>query len=163
MAILGYIEKELECLETRAHALAQDYYRWAKASGRLIKLRVRARKMNGTLRIEWSTPSSWSFFGTDAKVISRHLPKGNGKSYPVNRLLRYVQPEHRDKVLEYEERFAEIRKAARLLGRIKRLARQYEQQLTRCATSPAVRGGEQLGELRSPVIKGEQNGQHHAS
>jgi hypothetical protein len=134
--MLGHIEEEIEHLEAKAHALVADYYRFAKASGRFLKLRVRVRRHNGSLQIEWTIPS-WLFYDTDAKIRSRHLAKGTTESYPAKRLVKHVPPEFRKQVLGYEKRFAEIRKAARLLSQMKRLAKQYEQQLTK------VEGGEE--------------------
>jgi hypothetical protein len=133
--MLDYIENAIKHLEAKAHALVADYYHCAKASGKFIKLRVRVRRHNGSLQIEWTIPS-WLFYDTDAKIRSRHLIKGTTERYPTKRLVKHVPPEFRKQVLEYEKRFAEIRKAARLLSQIKRLAKQYEQQLTK------VEGGE---------------------
>ncbi|MFB6260014.1 MAG: conjugative transfer protein MobI(A/C) [Thiohalorhabdaceae bacterium] len=88
-----------------------------RPQGEQTRLGVRAQKKSGSVRIEWF---KIRIVTQDGQTYSDHIRKGSNRhKYPKHVLERNAKPWEREKVLECEEQFAEIREAAGELVKIR--------------------------------------------
>ena len=128
------VEAALECLLEEARALVARYWvhclhaRRTRPRSEWSRLGVRARRVSargapsGAFLIEWYR-IAWVRQGAQSLPRSRYLAKGRGDRYRPATLARAARPWQRSLVAELEDAFAELRRLARSLGRVRLHAR----------------------------------------
>ncbi|MFO1431316.1 MAG: conjugative transfer protein MobI(A/C) [Candidatus Competibacteraceae bacterium] len=143
LRLIALLERRLEQLVQKAHVLVDDY--WARhleassdrpASDRGY-IRVRCRLHHNTLLIEWFRQQYTRTINPQTGrryVFSDHFRKGRGCHYREDVFRRSARPWELPLILEYERHFAELRRRAAALVKLRQ---QIRQQLLK----PAHRSG----------------------
>jgi hypothetical protein len=143
------VEAALERLFSEARGLVGVYWvqclhaRRTRSRSEWSRLGVRARRLGpgGALLIEWYRVV-WVRRAGRPLARSRYLAKGRGERYREATLARAAQPWQRGLVAELEDAFAELRRLARSLGRVRLQARLHAGLARRLAGEPATGTGE---------------------
>ena len=150
------VEQALEQLYAQARGLIGLYWvqclhaRRTRPRSEWSRLGVRARRMTargasaGAFVIEWYRVV-WVRRGGEAMPRSRYLAKGRGDRYRPATLARAAPPWQRGLVAELEDAFAELRRLARSLGRVRLHARLHAALVRRLAGRPPLGTDEEPG------------------
>ena len=79
----------------------------------------RARSAPGAFAIEWFTRRWVNKTATGTQTFTRYIRRGTGDRYPARALARVAQPWELALAEELEARFAEIRRLARSISRVR--------------------------------------------
>ena len=136
-AVEAWARARLEALAAEAAEVASQFYlRAAQQRGERpreewgrLGVRVRAvraeRAAPGAFSIEWFTRRWVNRTGSRARTFTTYLPRGQGDRYARSTLRGVAQPWELAIAEELEDRFAEIRRIARSVSRVRMAFRQH--------------------------------------
>jgi len=165
-AVEAWARARLEALAAEAAEVASQFYlRAAQQRGERpreewgrLGVRVRAvraeRAAPGAFSIEWFTRRWVNRTGSRARTFTTYLPRGQGDRYARSTLRGVAQPWELAIAEELEDRFAEIRRLARGVSRVRVALRQHaklERTLTAAAVERSRLPGDQ-GDAASPRL-----------
>jgi hypothetical protein len=141
----------LEALAAEAGEVASQFYllaaqerakrprsEWGRLGVRVRPLRA-ARAAPGAFAIEWFTRRWVNKTATGAQAFTSYIRRGTGDRYPRSALARVAQPWELAIAEELEERFADIRRLARSVSRV-RMAFGQHAKLERTVAKPEDHG-----------------------
>jgi hypothetical protein len=133
----SWAQARLEALAAEAGEAASRFYllaaqerakrprsEWGRLGVRVRPLRA-ARSAPGTFSIEWFTRRWVNKTATGAQTFTTYLRRGTGDRYPRAALASVAQPWELALAEELEDRFAEIRRLARSVSRVRMAFRQH--------------------------------------
>jgi hypothetical protein len=111
----------LRAAQERAHRPRSE---WGRLGVRVRTLRA-TRAAPGSFAIEWFTRRWVNRTGSRAQTFTAYLRRGSGDRYPRSAFAARAQPWEIALVETLEERFAEIRRLARSVSRVRMAFRQH--------------------------------------
>ena len=132
-----WAQARLEALAAEAGEAASQYYlraaqerarrprsEWGRLGVRVRPLRA-ARSAPGAFAIEWFTRRWVNKTATGTQAFTTYIRRGTGDRYPSSALARVAQPWELALAEALEARFAEIRRLARSISRVRMAFRQH--------------------------------------
>jgi hypothetical protein len=132
-----WAQARLEALAAQAGEVASGFYlraaeerarrprsQWGRLGGRVRPLRT-ARAAPGAFAIEWFTRRWVNRSGGRARTFTAYLRRGTGDRYPRAAFTAVAQPWELALAEALEERFAEIRRLACSVSRVRMALRQH--------------------------------------
>lgn len=122
------LEKELYALALKAKVISSEFYNLLESKDKTLEpinlsVRVRVTK-DGYIEISWSKLEFFTVKGKNIKKSTR-LSKGSSSFTYSMRTFEKTPKWAKEKVLDFEKRFAEIRERANSLSKIKRQLENY--------------------------------------
>jgi len=151
-AVEAWARARLEALAAEAADVASEYYLraaqqrgerpredWGRLGVRVRPVRA-ARAAPGAFSIEWFTRRWVNRTGDRARTFTTYLRRGQRDRYARSTLRAVAQPWELALADTLEERFAEIRRLARSVSRVRMAVRQHAQLERTLAAAAAERG-----------------------
>ncbi|MHB1587881.1 MAG: conjugative transfer protein MobI(A/C) [Acidiferrobacteraceae bacterium] len=126
------IQQELAELKAQAERLADAYWTWRIAEDKKRPARERSRlglRVRGTARGSWSAEwyaFEWRATREGSRQRFRGLAKGTGDRYPDRVLSAQAKGWEWPRVQSLEDELAELRRRAKLLGKLRFLTARFE-------------------------------------
>jgi hypothetical protein len=162
----AWAQARLEALAAEAGEVASQFYLraarerasrprsgWGRLGVRVRPLRA-IRSAPGAFAIEWFTRRWVNKTAAGAQTFTSYIRRGTGDRYPRSALAGVAQPWEVELAETLEERFAEIRRIARSVSRVRMAFRQHaklERTLAAVAAERSRAPGSQ-GEATSPRL-----------
>jgi len=154
-----WAQSRLEDLAAEAGEVASRFYlraarerasrprsEWGQLGVRVRALRT-ARAAPGSFAIEWFTRRWVNKTGAKAQTFTTYLRRGTGDRYPRSAFAAAAQPWESELAETLEERFAEIRRVARSVSRV-RMAFRLHAKLERMVAEAHGQSNHATGEQR---------------
>jgi hypothetical protein len=134
-----WAQARLQALAVEAGEVASGFYlctarereKRPRSEGGRLGVRVRVRPVRaqraapGTFAIEWFTRRWVNRTGSRAQTFTNYIRRGTGNRYPRSALAAVARPWELALAEALEERFAEIRRLARGVSRVRTAFRQH--------------------------------------
>jgi hypothetical protein len=154
-----WAQTRLDALAAEAGEVASRFYlraaqeranrprgEWGRLGVRVRALRT-ARAAPGSFAIEWFTRRWVNKTGTKSRTFTTYLRRGTGDRYPRSAFTAVAQPWELELAESLEERFAEIRRLARSVSRV-RMAFRLHAKLERAVTDALGQSPRESGNHR---------------